>query len=155
MGDNRYPYDPMHFWIVMGYNTQQTLLWGFYPNKLMVISHCYVSVFKLQSHILSCSFVGTPVFWNPMPAARKISRRACARIPDVTIHVVLSCRTFRLTTLFLWSAELYFVELAYHACVSRWAQPGCKSCKHNSAAIQTQLRTFDVIKSIAIECVRA
>ena len=61
----------------------------------------------------------------------------------------------------IWPAELsewtcvcrtvWFVELAYRACVSHVRNPYVNS----SAVNQREYRTFDVIKSIAIECVRA
>ena len=61
----------------------------------------------------------------------------------------------------IWPAELsewtcvcrtvWFVELAYRACVSHARNPYVNS----SAVNQREYRTFDVIKSIAIECVRA
>ena len=61
----------------------------------------------------------------------------------------------------IWPAELsewtcvcrtvWFVELAYRACVSHARNPYVNS----SAVKQREYRTFDVIKSIAIECVRA
>ena len=35
--------------------------WDFYPNKMSTISHCYVSVFWLQSNILSGSFSGNHI----------------------------------------------------------------------------------------------
>ena len=60
----------------------------------------------------------------------------------------------------IWPAELsewtcirrtvWFVELAYRACVSHARNPYVNS----SAVNQREYRTFDVIKSIAIECVR-
>ena len=60
----------------------------------------------------------------------------------------------------IWPAELsewtcirrtvWFVELAYCACVSHARNPYINS----SAVNQREYRTFDVIKSIAIECVR-
>ena len=63
--------------------------------------------------------------------------------------------------LWIWPAELHewtcvcrtvwFVELAYCACVSHARNPYVNS----SAVNQREYRTFDVIKSIAIECVRA
>ena len=46
---------------------------------------------------------------------------------------------------------VWFVELAYRACVSHARNPYVNS----SAMNQREYRTFDVIKSIAIECVRA
>ena len=45
---------------------------------------------------------------------------------------------------------VWFVELAYRACVSHARNPYVNS----SAVNQREYRTFDVIKSIAIECVR-
>ena len=61
----------------------------------------------------------------------------------------------------IWPAELsewtcvcrtvWFVELAYRACVSHVRNPYVNS----SAVNQREYWTFDVIKSIAIECVRA
>ena len=48
-------------------------------------------------------------------------------------------------------SELWFVELACRACVTDACNPKINS----SAVIQRQYRTFDVIKSIAIECVRS
>ena len=51
----------------------------------------------------------------------------------------------------LSSAKLWFVELACHANVTNVRNPDV----NNYAVIQRQYRTFDVIKSIAIECVRA
>ena len=77
---------------------------------------------RLQSHVLSRSFVGTQMFWNPVAAAHKISRRACAR-----------SRMLQSTWFGDW----------YHACVTRCAHPGCKSCKHNCAAIQVKYWTFE------------
>ena len=60
----------------------------------------------------------------------------------------------------IWPAKLsvwtcicrtvWFVELAYRACVSNVRNPYVNS----SAVNQREYRTFDVIKSIAIECVR-
>ena len=60
----------------------------------------------------------------------------------------------------IWPAELsewtcirrtvWFVELAYRACVSHARNPYVNS----SAVNQREYWTFDVIKSIAIECVR-
>ena len=60
----------------------------------------------------------------------------------------------------IWPAELsvwtcvcrtvWFVELAYRACVSNVRNPYVNS----SAVNQREYRTFDVIKSIEIECVR-
>ena len=115
--DNRYSYAPMHFWRVMGYYIQ-TLLWGFNPNEMSTISHCYVSVFWLQSHILLCNFVGSPVFWNP--PGHKAVGRGRARIPDVTIPCVFCPAE-------LSSAELWFVELSVsrmrapmHSCATRY-----------------------------------
>ena len=61
----------------------------------------------------------------------------------------------------IWPAELSkttcvcrtvcFVELAYRACVSHARNPDVNI----SIVNQREYRTFDVIKSIAIECVRA
>ena len=61
----------------------------------------------------------------------------------------------------IWPAELsewtcvcrtvWFVELAYRACVSHVRNPYV----NNSAVNQREYWTFDVVKSIAIECVRA
>ena len=45
--------------------------------------------------------------------------------------------------------ELWFVKLAYRACVT----DACNLDVNNSAVIQKQYRTFDVIKLIATECV--
>ena len=61
----------------------------------------------------------------------------------------------------IWPAELsewtcvfrtvWFVESAYRACVSHAGNPDVNS----SVVNQREYRTFDVIKSIAIDCVRA
>ena len=63
---------------------------------------------------------------------------------------VLTCRTFRVNL----RLPNFLVELAYrpyHACVSH-----AHNLDVNSSALnQREYRTFDVIKSIAIECVRA
>ena len=118
----------------MGYNMQWKLLCGFYTNEMSTISTCYESVLWLQSHMLPCNFGKTPVFWNPVPEMEKVARRACARIPDVTIpwfdlpnsqSEVCICRT-------VWNPDV-----------------------NSSVVNQREYQTFDVIKSIAIECVRA
>ena len=51
----------------------------------------------------------------------------------------------------LLSAELWFVEWVYRTCLIDAHNPDVNS----SAVIQRQYQTFDVIKSIAIECVPA
>ena len=127
---------------------QWKLLCGFYTNEMSTNSTCYESVLWLQSHILPCYFGETPVLWNPVAEIEKVARRACARIQDVTIpwfdlpnsqSEVCVCRT------------VWFVELAYRACVSHARNPDVNS----SVVNQREYWTFDVIKSIAIECVRA
>ena len=138
----------MHFGAVMGYDMQYKLLWCFYTNEMDTVSNCYESVLWLQSHMLPCNFGETPMFWNPVPlqGLRKVARRACARIPDVMIP------WFDLPNS-VWTCvrrTVWFVELAYRACVSNVRNPYVNS----SAVNQREYRTFDVIKSIAIECGR-
>ena len=149
VNDNRYGYDPMHFWTVMGYNTQWKLLWGFYINKMSTCTmpNCYESVLWLQSHILPCNFGETAVFWNPVPGGESSVSRMCV---DPGCHDTV-----------VWPAELsewtcicrtvWLVELAYRACVTDARNPDV----NNSAVNLREYRTFDAIKSIAIECVRA
>ena len=88
---------------------------------MSTISHCYVLVFWLQSHILPCNFDRAP-----LPAGHKVACRACVRIRDV-----LPCRTFICRT--QPKHMLWFVELAYHACMPRYSHP---TCKHSSAVIE-------------------
>ena len=106
VNDNRYGSDPMHIWTATGYNMQWTLLWGYHPNEMNAISHCYESV--LQSHTLPCSFGGTLVFWNPV-VTNKVACLACGSILDV---IPMSSHFAELS-----SAERWFVELSHHACV--------------------------------------
>ena len=121
--------------------------WGFYTNKMISISNCYESVFWLQSHMLPCNFGGTLVFWNTVPGLDKVACYACAQIADAIIPCFV-LPNFRSE---LSSGELGFVELAYGA----WVTDACNPDVNTSAVIQRQYQTFDVIKSIAIECVRA
>ena len=109
---------------------------------MSTVSNCYESVLWLQSHMLPCNFGETPMFWNPV---RKVACRACARIPDVTIPWFAELSEWTCIRRTVW-----FVELAYRACVSHARNPYVNS----SAVNQREYRTFDVIKSIAIECVR-
>ena len=114
---------------------------------MSIISSCYESVLWLQSHMLPCNFGETPVFWNPVPSGEGSASRMCV---EPGCHDPM-----------IWPAELsewtcicrtvWFVELAYRACVSHARNPDVNS----SAVNQRECRTFDVIKSIAIECVRA
>ena len=114
---------------------------------MSTISNCYESVLWLQSHMLPCNFGETPVFWNPVPGGEGSVPRMCV---DPGCHDPM-----------IWPAELsewfcvcrsvWFVELVYHACVSHAHNPDVNS----SAVKQREYWTFDVIKSNAIECVRA
>ena len=52
---------------------------------MSTVSNCYESVRWLQSHMLPYNFGETPMFLNPVPGLEKVARRACVRIPDVTI----------------------------------------------------------------------
>ena len=97
--------------------------------------------------MLPCNFGETPVLWNPVPGGEGSPSRMCA---DPGCHDPV-----------IWPAELsewtclcrtvWFVVLAYRACVSHARNPDVNS----SAVNQREYRTFDVIKSIAMECVRA
>ena len=140
----------MHFWSVMGYNTQQKLLSGFYTNKMSTMPNCYESVLWLQSHIsciLPCNFGETAVFRNPVPGGEGSVSRMCV---DPGCHDTV-----------VWPAELsewtcicrtvWLVELAYRVCVTDARNPDV----NNSAVNLREYRTFDAIKSIAIGCVRA
>ena len=109
----------------------------FYQNW---VSHCYELVYSLRPYILPCSFGGTLVFWNPVSGGHMIACRACAQIPDVN---PMFCHSAQVS-----SAKLWFVELAYHACVPDAGNPDVIS----SVVIQRHYRTFHVAKSIAIEC---
>ena len=94
-----------------------------------------------------CPSTSAELRWFEIPCQMdKVACRACARIPDVIIPCFVP-PNFRNK---LSSAELWFVELAYRACVTDARNPGVNS----SAAIQRQCRNFDVIKSPAFECVR-
>ena len=114
--------------------------WVLFPNA-MNRSSC------LQFHVLPCNFSETPVFWNPVPGGEGSTSRMCV---DPGCHDPM-----------FWPAELsewtcvcqnfWFVELAYRSCVSH-----VRNMDVNSSAVnQREYRTFDVIKSIAFECVRA
>ena len=112
---------------------------------MSTVSNCYESVLWLQSHMLPCNFGETPDVLKSR--AEGSFSRMCA---DPGCHDAM-----------IWPAELsewtcvcrtvWFVELAYRACVSHVRNPYVNS----SAVNQREYRTFDVIKSIAIECVRA
>ena len=109
---------------------------------MSTVSNCYESVLWLQFHMLPCNFGETPMF--------EISCQVWRMCADPGCHDPM-----------IWPAELsewtcvcrtvWFVELAYRACVSHARNPYVNS----SAVNQREYRTFDVIKSIAIECVRA
>ena len=109
---------------------------------MSTISNCYESVFWLQSHMLPCNFGESPVFWNPVPGGEGSASCMCAGPichdpmfwPAVLSEWTCVCR------------NVWFVELAYRACVSH---------VNSSAVNQREYRTFDVIKSIAIGCVWA
>ena len=115
---------------------------------MSTVSNCYESVLWLQSHMLPCNFGENPMFWNPVPGLGEGSvSHMCA---DPGCHDPM-----------IWPAELsewtcvcrtvWFVELAYRACVRHARNPYANS----SAVNQREYQTFDVIKSIATECVRA
>ena len=97
---------------------------------------------------ICCPAISAKLWCFEIPCqVEKLARRACALIPDVTIpwfdlpnsQSELVCRT------------VWFVDLAYRACVSHAHNPDV----NNYAVNQREYQTFDVIKSIAIECVRA
>ena len=88
--------------------------------------------------------VKLPCFEIPSQV-NKVACRACAR---VTVSLVLILLNFRSE---LAGVELGFAELVYRACVIGVHNPDVNSFVVN----QRHYRTFDVIKSIAIECVRA
>ena len=98
----------------------------------------------LQSHMSPCNFGRTQVFWDPCQVDNA-GCHACARIPDVPIPC------FDLPN---FQSGLSVAELTLVCWVStshmrhRCAQPSCKQ-------LCWQYRTFDVIKSIALECVLA
>ena len=115
---------------------------------MSTVSNCYESVLWLQSHMLPCNFGETPdVLKSRVRSGEGSVSRMCA---DPWCHDPM-----------IWSAELsewtcvcrtvWFVELAYRSCVSHARNPYVNS----SAVNQREYWTFDVIKSIAIECVRA
>ena len=115
--------------------------------KLVLFPIARQSVLCLQSHMLLCNFGEIPVFWNIVPGGEGGAPRMCT---DPGCHDSM-----------FWPAELsewtcvcrtfWFVELAYRACVSH-----ARNLDVNSSAVnQREYRIFDVIKSIAIECVRA
>ena len=109
---------------------------------MSTISKCYESVLWLQSHMLPCNFGETPVFWNPVPggegSASRMRGSRMSRSHDLT------CRTLRVN-LHLPNCLVCWVS------VSRMRQPDVNS----NAVNQREYWTFDVIKSTAIECVRA
>ena len=114
---------------------------------MSTISNCYESVLWLQSHMLPCNFRETLVFWNPVPGGEGSASRMCA---DPGCHDPM----IRPAELSEWTCvcrTVWFVELAYRACVRHAHKPDVNSYAVN----QREYRTFDVIKSIAIECVWA
>ena len=136
----------MHFWTGMGHSMQLKLLWGFYTNTMSIISNGYESTCLLQSHMFPCNFGKSPVFWNPVPIEQGSVSRMCAD-PCVTIPC-FDLPNFRSEPS---SVELWVVELAYRPCFTNARNPDVNS----STVFQRQYRTFDVIKSITIDCVRA
>ena len=64
----------------------------FHSNKMSIISHSYVSAYRLQSHILRCGLHGTPMFWNAKPAVDDVACCACARIPDGALGKIIATR---------------------------------------------------------------
>ena len=103
--------------------------------------------------MLPSNFGETLVFWNPkfwcfeIPCqVDKVACRTWAQILDVTIPC------FDLPNFWseLASAELWFVESAYRVCITDAHNPDVNSSTLN----QRPYQTFDVIKSIANECVR-
>ena len=112
------------------------------------VSNCYESVLWLQSLMLPCNFGETPMFWNPVPvpSAEGSASRMCA-VPGCHDPMIWPAELSEWTCV---CRTVWFVELAYRACVSNVRNPYVNS----SAVNQREYRTFDVIKSIAIECVR-
>ena len=137
----------MHYWTVMSYNMQKKLLWGFYTNKISTIPNYYESVLWLQSHILPCNFGETVVFWNPVQGGEGSVSRMCVN-PGCHDPVFWPAELSEWTCI---CRTVWLVELAYRACVTDARNPDV----NNSAVNLREYRTFDVIKSIAIECVQA
>ena len=78
----------------------------------------------------------------------KVACCTCARIPDVTVP------WFDLQKSQEWTCvcqTVWLAELVYRSCHSHARNPDVNS----SAVNRKEYRTFDVIKSIAIECARA
>ena len=112
------------------------------------VSNCYESVLWLQSHMLPCNFGETPMFWNPVPGLGEGSVSRMCVDPGCQDPMIWPAELSEWTCV---CRTVWFVELAYRPCVSHVRNPYVNS----SAVNQREYRTFDVIKSIAIECVRA
>ena len=116
---------------------------------MSTIPNCYESVLWLQFHILSCNsnFGETAVFWNPVPGGEGSVSCMCVD-PGCQDPVFWPAKLSEWTCI---CRTVWLVELAYRACVTDARNPDVNS----SAVNLREYRTFNVIKSMAIECVRA
>ena len=116
VSDNRYGYNPMHFWRVMVYHKHWCeaivqIKWVLYCIAMYWSSGYYPAFFP-------CNFCGTPVFWNP--PRHMVACHSCTWILDVTISCVLPCHTFVCWTLVCLAYSVSRMRARMWACATRY-----------------------------------
>ena len=141
-------------WVIIGMAMIQCIsaqLWGITCNK-----HCCEAFFQIKwvlfSNAMNQSSCYNPIFCPAVSAECQCFEIPCHGHKQVKVscmcmdpgchsHALSFCQTFVCRTLLCWVSV---------SCMrARCAQPGCNQLHYDSK----QYQTFNVIKSIAIECV--
>ena len=100
-------------------------------------------------NLIYCPAISVKLRCSEIPCqVEKVAWRACAWIPNIRDPVFWPAELLEWTCI---CGTVWLIELAYRACVTDARSPDINS----SAVNLWEYRIFDVIKSIAIECVRA
>ena len=135
----------MHFWTVMVITCNKNCCEAFIKIRWVLIP---IAMSRSSGYNpIYCPAISVKLRCSEIPCqVEKVACRAYAWIPDVRDPVFWPAELLEWTCI---CGTVWLIELAYRACVTDARSPDINS----SAVNLREYRIFDVIKSIAIECV--